>query len=255
MVALTGTDLYRDIQTLPAAQRSLELADWLVLLQSDGVAYLPKDVRHKARVIYQSAQAPSRPAAPLSRVFEVAVVGHLRAVKDPFRAAIAARHMPNWSRVRIVQIGGALSDLVAKRAQREMTTNARYRWLGELSHEKTTARLARSRLLVISSKMEGAANVASEALAARVPILTSQISGLVGLLGPDYPGYFPVGDTSTLTALLVRAETDHRFYQQLCKACTRRRPLVDPRRERRSWKELLAEVASDVGPTKRRLKR
>ena len=246
VVALTGTDLYRDIQTLRPAQKSLELADWLVLLQPDGIAHLPKDVRHKARVIYQSAQAPRRPATPLSRMFEVAVVGHLRGVKDPFRAAFAARQLPKWSRVRIVQIGRAFNDSADKRARREMDTNRRYRWLGELSHEKATARLARSRLLVISSKMEGAANVASEALAARVPILASHISGLIGLLGEDYPGYFPLGDTRALTALLVRAETDRRFYRRLCTACTKRRPLVNPRRERRSWRELVAEVAVTV---------
>ncbi len=58
---------------------------------------------------------------------------------------------------------------------------------------------------------EGGANVLSEALAASVPILATRIPGSVGILGPEYPGYFPVGDTEALAALLWRAETDRDF--------------------------------------------
>ena len=47
-----------------------------------------------------------------------------------------------------------------------METNPRYRWLGNLPHWQARRRLARSRLLVVSSKMEGGANVISEALVA-----------------------------------------------------------------------------------------
>ncbi len=244
VVALTGTDLYRDIKTSRPAQRSLALADRLVLLQDDGASHLPAAVRDKARVIYQSAQPPRRPGAPLTRVFEAVVIGHLRAVKDPFRAALAARRLPDTSRLQVVQIGAALTPAMADRAEREMAANPRYRWLGELSHARTVARLARSRLLVVTSKIEGAANVASEALAARVPIIATEISGLIGLLGADYPGYFPVGDTSALTDLLNRAETDRAFYRSLRTACAARRPLVDPRRERRAWRDLLAELTT-----------
>jgi putative glycosyltransferase (TIGR04348 family) len=242
VVALTGTDLYRDIQTSRPAQRSLALADRLVLLQEDGASFLPASVQDKVCVIYQSAPPPRRSGAPLARVFEVTVVGHLRTVKDPFRAALAARRLPESSRVGIVQIGAALTPAMADRAQREMAINPRYRWLGEMPHARTRARLARSRLLVVTSKIEGAANVASEALAARVPILATRISGLIGLLGPDYPGYFSVGDTPALTDLLNRAETDSDFYRKLRTACATRRPLVDPRRERRAWRDLVTKL-------------
>jgi len=55
--------------------------------------------------------------------------------------------------------------------------------------------------------MEGGANVISEAVVAGVPILASNISGSVGLLGRDYPGYFSVGNTDQLRELLLRAES------------------------------------------------
>ena len=90
---------------------------------------------------------------------------------------------------------------------------AGYRWLGELSREKALRLLSRCRLLALTSEQEGGANVVSEALAASVPVLSSRIAGSVGLLGEDYPGYFPVGDTEALARLLGRAETDADFYQ------------------------------------------
>ena len=71
--------------------------------------------------------------------------------------------------------------------------------------------MARSRLLVITSRSEGGANVLSEALASGVPVLSSRIPGSTGVLGGDYPGLFAVGDTHGLAALFERAETDAEF--------------------------------------------
>ena len=56
-LVLTGTDLYRDIHSDASAQRSLELARILVVLHEQGIADLPAAVRHKARVIFQSARS------------------------------------------------------------------------------------------------------------------------------------------------------------------------------------------------------
>ena len=64
IVALTGTDLYEDLRTDPKARVSVELAARLVLLQPLGIKELPRRLRHKARVIYQSTEAPRvRPIA------------------------------------------------------------------------------------------------------------------------------------------------------------------------------------------------
>jgi len=102
--------------------------------------------------------------------------------------------------------------------------------------------LARCRLLVLTSEMEGGANVVSEALAVSVPVLSSRIAGSVGLLGEDYPGYFPVGDTNALGQLLRRTETDVAFYRTLHDWCIGLRNLVEPARERQSWADLLREL-------------
>ena len=243
VLALTGTDLYGDIRTDPGARDSLERADRLIVLQEAGVEELPERLRPRARVIVQSLPAPRRPARPVRGAFQVCVLGHLRAVKDPLRTAAAARRLPPASRLRVVQAGGALERNLAVRARREAGRNPRYRWVGELPRWQALRLLSRSHLLALTSRMEGGANVVCEALALGVPVVSSEISGSIGLLGRGYPGYFPAGDTRALAGLLLRAETETAFYERLGRACRERAVLVEPARERQAWRDLLAELS------------
>lgn len=238
IVVLTGTDLYRDIRRNRKAKQSLELASCIVVLQRMALRDLPRRLHHKTQVIYQSA-APfkSKPAA--GDGFQVCVVGHLREEKDPLRAAFAMRKLPRQSRIRLVHIGLALDERLGQKAQAEARRNGRVRWLGLLSHRRTRAILARSQLVCITSKMEGSSNVLSEALASGVPVVATKIPGLMGTLGKDFPGYFPVGDTKRLARLLLKAETDKKFYLALKRHCARAAKLVQPKRERADWKRLL----------------
>jgi putative glycosyltransferase (TIGR04348 family) len=251
VLALTGTDLYGDIRTSRAARRSLSLATRIVVLQPRGLDALPPSLRRKARVILQSARAPRGPSRPRRDAFEACVLAHLRAVKDPLLAARAVRMLPPISRVRILHAGAALDPAMARRARAEQAKSARYRWLGELPRSRALGLLARCRLLIVTSRLEGGANVVSEAIAAGVPVLSTRIDGSVGILGPGHPGYFPVGDARALARLLARAETDAGFYRDLRARCRRLRPLVDPRRERRSWRALLRELDASSGAVPR----
>ncbi|MCH8148599.1 MAG: TIGR04348 family glycosyltransferase [Planctomycetes bacterium] len=245
IVALTGTDLYGDLPGCPQARQSLALATCLIVLQPDGIRALPRECRAKAVVIYQSVSAKARQTKPLKQTFEICVVGHLRSVKDPFRAALASRLMPRSSKLLVTQIGGALTESMETRAKREEKNNARYRWLGELSRERTLRAIARSRLLVISSKMEGGANVVGEAMSLSAPILATRIGGNVGMLGSDHPGYFPVGDTHALATLMGRAEEDIPFYSTLMHRCRELQCLFRPSRERASWRSLLDTLGAN----------
>ncbi len=56
ILALTGTDLYDDIHTDLSAQESLEMASRFIVLQPKGIEELPKRLRYKAHVIYQSVK-------------------------------------------------------------------------------------------------------------------------------------------------------------------------------------------------------
>lgn len=137
VVVLTGTDLYRDIQSDPDAKESLELATRLVVLQRMGIPELPEMHRAKTSVIYQSVSGCHPRGNPPSRFFRVAVIGHLRDEKDPLRTALAVRELPPASRIRVVHAGSALESRWREAASRENETNQRYRWLGGLPHWKT----------------------------------------------------------------------------------------------------------------------
>jgi glycosyltransferase involved in cell wall biosynthesis len=94
---------------------------------------------------------------------------------------------------------------------------------------------------VLPSRLEGGANVLSEAIVASVPVLASRIPGSIGILGDEYPGYFPAGDTRALADLLRRIETDRTFLRELGRRCELRAPLFKPAAEKEAWANLLAE--------------
>ena len=242
IVVLTGTDLYRDIRSDIEAQASLQLATRMIVLQEMGLLELVPALRRKTRVVYQSAQTVRRVAA-LKSCFEVVVSGHLREEKDPFRAAAALAHVPAQSRIRVTHNGGAMAPAMAREAQAWMKREPRYRWLGEVAHGKALRLLARSRLMVISSRMEGGANVVSEALANNVPVIASRISGNVGMLGRDYAGYYPLEDQQALARLLSRAEMDRAYYQKLATQCRARKPRVAYASERGALQRVISEIS------------
>jgi putative glycosyltransferase (TIGR04348 family) len=259
IVALTGTDLYRDLRTNHLAQKSLDMATRIVVLQPKAIEELQPDFRDKTRVIYQSVENGHPRAGAIRRsamararkpdasgrsngTFDVCVIGHLRAVKDPFRTAMAARSLPDSSKIRVLQVGGAMTEAMARRARKEMTANKRYRWLGEQSQSGVRSILAKSRLCVLSSRLEGGANVLSEAMVASVPILASRIDGNVGILGADYPGYFDVGDTTQLARLLTRAETSPAYLTELKVRSKSLALFADPAREEQAWSDLISEL-------------
>ena len=221
--------------------KPVALADRLVGLHERIAETLPEAHRAKMRVIYQSALPIGR-RRPVKRSFRVCVAGHLREEKDPLRPAYAVRDLPGESRIRVEHYGKPHTPDWAEAARAEMAVNRRYRWHGEVSHHRIRRVYASSHLLALPSRMEGGANVISEAVVAGLPVVASRIHGSIGLLGEDYPGYYTTADTGELRELLLRAESDHEFYQRLAAAAAERRALFTPEREFESWRRLLAEL-------------
>ncbi len=242
VVALTGTDLYRDIHSDKAAQRSLELAARLIVLHAGAPVELPARLRSKARLVPQSAPRPARKPRPRSSVFEVAVVAHLRSEKDPLRTALAVRLVPAESRLLVVHAGRALTALMRAAALAEARANRRYRWLGEVPRWKARALIGRARVLAVTSEMEGGANVVSEAVAAGTPVVASRIPSMEAILGRTYPGLFPFGDEHELAALLLRAEREPGFLAGLLQRCVALRKELSPAREQAALHSLLLEL-------------
>ncbi len=242
IVAITGTDAYRFIRSDPEQTlRSIQLADRLVGLHDRIALALPPRQRDKVTVIYQSAE-PVKRRDPYRRFFHVSVIGHLRAEKDPLRPALAVRILPADSRVRVHQYGMAHGPEWAERAEIEMRTNARYHWHGELARHQIRKVYRRTNLLVLPSLMEGGANVISEAVAAGVPVVASDIPGSMGLLGDGYPGYYPTGDEQALADLLQRTASDPAFYEALTDWCRSLQPRFSPAAERAAWARLIEQV-------------
>src|SRR6185436_15560955 len=109
-------------------------------------------------------------------------------------------------------LGAALDPALEAEARAGMAREPRYRWLGSVPHARALRWLASSHAMVISSRMEGGANVVCEALRIGVPVLASRIPGNVGLLGASYAGYFPLEDERALAGLV---EKDKLFYAKL----------------------------------------
>jgi putative glycosyltransferase (TIGR04348 family) len=232
VLALTGTDVYRDIHTDRDAQESLRLATRFIVLQPKAIEELPKRLRPKAHVVYQSCSSKLK-HKPVKGKFRLCVIGHLREEKDPLRAMLALKHLSEDLNIELVQIGESLDDKLAEEARDAMKRDRRYKWLGSVPHSRALKLLATSHAMIISSRMEGGANVVSEAIRIGVPVLASRISGNVGLLGVAYPAYYSLGRERALARLIERAETDSGFYATLKRAIAKLRPIATPANEGR----------------------
>lgn len=245
-VVLTGTDLYRDIATDAAAQRSLDLAQVLVVLQECAPQALPAPVRGKARVIFQSTTS-RQPLAKSSRHLRAVMVGHLRAEKSPQTLFAAARLLADRRDIFIDHIGEALDPVLGEAARATMAAAPNYRWLGGLAHEAARRHIQRAHLLIHASRVEGGAHVVMEAVASGTPVLASLIDGNVGMLGADYAGYFPCGDAAALTDLLLRCRASvagqgDGLMPRLVAQCRARAPLFEPACERAALQRLVDDL-------------
>ena len=247
VVALTGTDLYPELSMTSLA--SLEMADRIVVHQHKALARLPEPYQSKACIIPFSI--PDHPALVKNQKadennFTVCVVGHLRAVKDPMRTARAARLLPAGSRIRVLHAGAILERRFAKEVEREEAENPRYRWLGLLAKDEACQLIASSDLFALTSLQEGGGCAMNEAAAAQTPIVASHNDASTSLLGEDFPGLFPFGDTAKLSALLLRCESEPAFCCQLVENAASH--LGEYRNDPRngSWSSLLEDLFPSV---------
>ncbi|MEB0112469.1 selenoneine biosynthesis selenosugar synthase SenB [Variovorax sp. RTB1] len=242
-VVLTGTDLYRDIQFDASAQRSLALADRLVVLHERAVDDLPVLHRDKATACFQS----TRSLAPLRkphRHLRALMVGHLRAEKAPQTYFAAARRLVDRPDILLDHIGAALDPAWSIEAKSAQQACPAYRWLGPLPHADARRRIQAAHVLVHPSVIEGGAHVVMEAVCSGTPVLASRIAGNIGMLGEDYGGYFELGDSEALAALLQRCRDEPAMLDRLAAQCASRAPLFEPALEQAT---LLALLCAMIG--------
>lgn len=247
VLALTGTDLYRDIAVDAQAQQSLQLAQRLIVLQELGQRGLPPQFQSKCSVIFQST--PRRPTLQKSpQELRALMVGHLRAEKSPqtyFAAARALAHRPD---IVLDHIGAPLDAVLGEEARQLAAEVPHYRYLGEQSHAQTLAHIAQAHVLVHPSQMEGGAHVVMEAVMCGTPVLASRIDGNVGMLGADYAGYFDCGAADQLATVLLACResqnTPASKLDQLARQCSLRAPLFEPELEKTALLDLFDQLLS-----------
>lgn len=243
IVALTGTDLYKDIPRNDAtALQSLTLATRLIALQEDAPRFVPTMHQHKVDVVFQSAQPIDHLASKRTHASEplkLIAVGHLRDEKDPLTLINAFALLPTKAPVQLTHIGAALDKSLGKSALTLMSRDSRYRWVDGLAHGLTRIAIARSHALIHPSIMEGGAQVVIEAMQCGTPVIASEMSGNLGLLGSDYGGYFPVGDQRKLAHTIMDLIEQPKLLQTLQSQCKLRAKLCTPTAEERALKRCL----------------
>jgi putative glycosyltransferase (TIGR04348 family) len=235
---LTGTDLYRDLPGSASARQSLQFADRIVVLNERALGDLSPALRRKSTAILQSANVLRRAAKKKDRL-DCVVVGHLRPEKDPATLWRALEHIPQGLPISIRHIGAALQPGLAREAKAAARRDPRYRWTGPTNHGLAREAIRRAHLLIHPSILEGGANVIVEAITAGTPVLASRMSGNLGMLGADYPGYFDVGDAEGLAGRLVELCGNRRTLGALETACGKRMPLMRPAREAQALRRLV----------------
>jgi putative glycosyltransferase (TIGR04348 family) len=230
IVALTGTDLYRDIHTDTQAQASLDAAARLIVLQPLGINALKPQYHAKTHVVLQST-TPRKTLHKTPRLLRAVMVGHLRDEKSPQTLFAAAQLLRVRKDIHIEHIGAGLDANLTQDAINTVAACANYHWAGALKHTQTRTKIQRAHVLVHTSKMEGGAHVVMEAVCSGTPVVASDIAGNVGMLGNDYSGYFPVGDAQALAQMLERCKDEPAFLDHLKQQCALRAPLFAPQAE------------------------
>lgn len=197
IVVISGTDM--NGPDLPIALETLALADKIVVLQPLDREKLPPELQGRTRVILPSVALPRgiRWRAAGKRV--ACSVGHLRTVKDPLILPQALAWARQWT---AVHIGGEREPGWPQ----QLKSYSHFEYLGEKSHAETLRAMSRCGCFVLASRSEGCSNALCEAVALGMPVLASDIAGNRGLLGSEFPGYFPVGDARQLGELLSSAD-------------------------------------------------
>lgn len=243
IIIMAGTDLYQDLPDDKEAQESLQLADRLIVLQSEGMKALPEIYHPKTRIIYQSA-FPLPAFQSKNYLFNIMIVGHLCQEKDPFCLPQALSFLSDKTEIRIFHYGRALSKEMAVQAKKWQKEDSRYQWLGYKNPAFVRQRMRYADLLVHSSLLEGGANAICEAIQTDLPIIASQVPGNIGMLGADYPGFYPVQNPQALAEKIRKAMDDKVFYQALAQKLKARQFLCAPAREKATIDNLLKEFSN-----------
>jgi glycosyltransferase involved in cell wall biosynthesis len=112
----------------------------------------------------------------------------------------------DFSQARLVIVGHAANKRYAaglKAQVRQRGLDARVQFIGELSQTALAAWMRRASMFVLPSTSEGLGRVVIEAMAARLPVVGSNVGGIPDMVENGVTGFLiPPGDESALAAQL-----------------------------------------------------
>lgn len=243
IIFMTGTDLYVDLPSgCPECLSSMGSADALVVSQVASIESVPQEFREKSHVVYKSIELPEINDDIASEPGLFTVVGHLRAVKQPFMAVQALGLIEaDYSAVKVKSLGAEFDAGSAEAAREYESKDSRYEWLGRCEHDEAIAWMRRSVATINSSLSEGGANSVGESIMLGIPVLASDIEGNRGMLGNDYSGYFPVDDPQSLADLMTQVAAGGEFLTKLKSEVLGRQQQFKKELELAGWLELIEQ--------------
>lgn len=161
---------------------------------------------NKLHIIHCGVE-PARYAEPVKHeAKELLFVGRLAGVKGVrvlLEALTQLRSAHPEARVTLIGDGPERQDL--EQATAQLGLSDRVRFLGYQSQGEVAAALAQTDVFVLPSFAEGVPVVLMEAMAAGVPVVTTQIAGVPELVAHGKSGLLvPPGDTEALIAAIDR---------------------------------------------------
>lgn len=142
--------------------------------------------------------------------FVVTVIGNLIALKQVDVVIRAFASLPKTvGRPQLLIVGAGPEMARLQSLANERGINDRVRFTGQVPPEQVADYLAKSDLLILASTGEGRPSVVSEAMAAGVPVVASDIEGVREMIADGVRGLlFPVGDVARLAACMQRIMDD-----------------------------------------------
>ncbi|GIT89246.1 glycosyltransferase family 4 protein [Roseobacter sp. OBYS 0001] len=189
--------------------------------RAQGMMFADQAHWSKLKIVHCGIDPKKYGQAPRSAFAKrVIFVGRLDAVKGvplllDAAAALRARH-PD-ARITIVGDGPHREQLEAQVAR--LGLGEMVKFLGYRSQDAVADLLAEADMLVLPSFAEGVPVVLMEAMAARLPVIASQVAGVGELVEDGVSGHvIPAGDTQTLIARMDRLLSHPEVCAQMGKA-------------------------------------
>jgi glycosyltransferase involved in cell wall biosynthesis len=246
IVYLTGTDLYHDIPNgCQICERSMSLADVLVVSHELTLNALPEKYRKKAMSVHKSIQLPDFLGEEKIEIDPnlFTIIGHLRAVKQPFMAVESMQLLEDSVRVKLVLLGNEIDEDSGEIARSWEAIDSRFQWLGGVEYLQALQWMRRSVATINTSLIEGGANSVGESIMLGVPVLATRIEGNIGMLGEDYAGYFSAESKQELADIMQRVISDADFLAMLREQVRVRKKKFTRENEKQDWMNVLKIIS------------